>query len=272
MKNFKRYAALLGIVVLLAAFCLPMVFALKGSYSSGMFQASLFAAFFVPILAFAILMVYRILQKRNGKQEEDRLIRNIIFDVGNVLVDYDWETYLKSFGFSEEKYEKIADVMFRSRIWGERDRGLYEEEEYLQQFVAEAPEYEADIREVLRRSPETIHKLPYAETWVKYLKSQGYQLYVLSNYCNYMLERTRAQMDFLKYMDGVVFSCEVRELKPEAAIYKKLLDTYHLEPEKSVFLDDRAENCKGAEAFGIHTIQFRDFKQAAADLEKLGVK
>lgn len=276
MKKLKRYAALLAVVVLLAAFGLPMVFALKGwdegSFSRGLFQASLLGAFFVPVMAFVILMVYRILQDRNPKQEENRMIKNVIFDVGNVLLDFDWETYLNSFDFSEEEYEKIADATFRSPIWNERDRGLYQEEDYIRQFVAKAPEYEADIREVMRRSPETLHRFPYSETWVKYLKKQGYHLYILSNYSQYMLEKTRDIMDFLKYMDGIVFSCEVRELKPEEGIYKKLLNMYQLEPEKSVFLDDRAENCEGARACGIHAIQFKDFKQAANELEKLGVK
>ena len=87
-------------------------------------------------------------------------------------------------------------------------------------------------------------------------------------------EELAASLDvkFLKYMDGTIFSCQVKELKPEAGIYRKLLDTYHLDPEKTVFIDDRKENCQGAEKQGIHTVHFQDFKQAAAELEKLGVK
>ena len=69
-------------------------------------------------------------------------------------------------------------------------------------------------------------------------------------------------------MDGIVFSCEVQELKPEEGIYRKLLKMYQLEPEKSVFLDDRAENCEGAGACGIHAIRFKDFKQAVRELKK----
>lgn len=200
------------------------------------------------------------------------MVENIIFDIGKVLMAFEWEKYLESFGFPREKYEKIADATFRSKVWDERDRGLYDEEEYIRQFAELAPEYETEIREVIRRSPETISLYPYAETWVKYLKSQGYHLYILSNYCSYILEHTKSQMKFLKYMDGVVFSCQVKELKPEEGIYRKLLETYSLDPDKCVFLDDRKENCAGAEKLGIHTILFKDFKQATAELEKLGVK
>lgn len=273
MKNWKRAAAVVGAVLLLFVFCLPMVFAFGSSEGSqSAFRGALAAAVLVPVMAYIFLLGLKFFGRKKPAEEKKRMIENIIFDVGMVLVDFDWKGYLKSFGFSEEKYEKIADAVFRSQIWNERDRGLYDEEEYLRRFCAEAPEYAEDIREVLRRSPETIHSFDYAETWVKYLKNQGYHLYILSNYSDYTLEHTKGEMAFLKYMDGVVFSCEVKELKPEPEIYQKLLSMYDLDPAKSVFLDDRAENCRGAEAFGIHAILFRDLKQAAAELEKMGVK
>ena len=107
---------------------------------------------------------------------------------------------------------------------------------------------------------------------VRYLKDQGYRLYILSNYSDYMLKGTADKLTFLKYMDGIVFSCQVKELKPEPAIYRVLLEKYGLKPEESVFIDDMEENCASAEKQGIHAVCFREFKQAAADLEKLGVK
>ena len=135
-----------------------------------------------------------------------------------------------------------------------------------------APEYAKDIAAVMRDTPKTVRRMPYAETWTKYLKSQGYQLYVLSNYSRYMLDRTKKEMPFLKYMDGTVFSCDVKQLKPEADIYQTLLDRFGLKAEECVFIDDRPVNCEGAQKAGIHTICFKSFKQAAAELEALGVK
>ncbi len=274
MKNFKRAAAIIGVIILAAAALLPLVFALgSGEDSYALFKGAIGAAILLPVIAYAFLLVYQYLIKKKTRLEEDRMIENIIFDVGNVLVGFRWKEYLRSFGFSEEKFERIADATFRNRIWDERDRGCFSEEEYRRMFVAEAPEYETDILEVVRRAPEAITKLDYPETWTKYLKSRGYHLYVLSNYSDYMLAHSKKKMNFLPYMDGALFSCEVKELKPEPAIYQKLLDMYHLDPEKSVFIDDREENCQGARAVGIHAICFKDFKQAAGELEeKYGVK
>ena len=272
MKNFKRIAALAGVVILLLIFCLPMAFAWGSSENAqALFRGAFAAAVLVPIVAYVFWMAYRIWGNKKPRENENRMIENIIFDVGNVLMGYDWEEYLRSYDFPEEKYQKIADAVFRNSIWEEQDRGQHEESWYVDKFVESAPEYEADIREVVRRDPECMHLYDYAETWVRYLKDKGYHVYILSNYATDTLERTEDKLTFLKYVDGAVFSCQVKQIKPEPEIYKTLLGRYHLDPEKSVFLDDRAENCEAARKQGIHAIQFKSFKQAAAELEKLGV-
>lgn len=271
MKKWKRGLALAGAVFLLVIFCLPMYFALTGEFSMGNFMASLVGAFFAAVIAYAMWLMYSVLNRKYMSKNEGK-IKNVIFDVGKVLVDFNWEEYLKSFGFSKEEEEVIAREVFQSDIWNERDRGLYGEEEYVRQFVERGPQYRKDIRRVVRESGKTIVTRDYADTWVKYLKKQGYQVYVLSNYSQYMLEQTRSKLSFLKYMDGIVFSCEVKELKPEPGIYKVLLETYGLKPEECVFIDDREENCRGARKLGIQAVCFRNFKQAAAALERLGVK
>ena len=87
-----------------------------------------------------------------------------------------------------------------------------------------------------------------------------------------MRDRNKKEMTFLKYMDGTVFSCDVKMLKPEHQIYEKVLEQFSLKAEESVFIDDRPENCQGAREVGIRAIEFKNFKQATEELEKLGVK
>ena len=270
-NKLKKIGAWVAIIILLLACCMPMFFAFgNGENAHSYFKASLAVAIMVPLLAYAMWMVYKLLNK--NKKVADSDMENIIFDVGKVLVKYEWEKYLDGFGFPKEERDKLAKVVFQSKTWDERDRGSEEEEYYIEQMIKEAPEYADDIREVMRRSGETIEMMDYAETWIRYLKDKGYHIYILSNYSTYMLEKTQDELTFLKYADGAIFSCQVKQIKPEPAIYQTLLNRYHLDPEKSVFLDDRAENCEGARKEGIHAIQFESFKQAAAELEKLGVK
>ena len=270
-NRWKQIGAWVVIILLLLACSMPMFFAFgKGPDSQINFKAAIAVAIMVPVLAYAMWMVYRILNK--NKKVVDSDMENIIFDVGQVLVKYDWETYLDSFGFPKEERDTIAKAVFLSDVWNERDRSSQDEQYYVDEMVKAAPQYEKDIREVMHRSNETVEKMDYAETWVKYLKDKGYHVYILSNYATDTLNRTQEQLPFLKHVDGAVFSCQVKQIKPEPDIYQTLISRYHLNPEKSVFLDDRKENCEAAEKFGIHTIQFHNFKQAAAELEKMGVK
>ena len=272
MKNFNRIAAILGVVVLLAACCMPMIFAFgTGENAQGNFKAAVGVVILVPVLAYVFWMVYRLLNKRN--KETDGEVKNIIFDVGKVLVDFEWEKYLDSFDFPEEERNLMAQKVFKSQTWNERDRGLFSEEEYVEQFIKALPQYKEDVKKVLNGSGKTISAKDYAETWTSYLKSKGYHLYILSNYSEYILKQTKdTQMPFLKNMDGVIFSCEVQQIKPEPPIYKTLLSRFSLKPEESVFIDDRPENCEAARKLGIHTIEFHNLKQAARELEELGVK
>ena len=269
---WKRIAAVLGIIVLLAAVSLPMVFAFgSGEGAAGRFRASLGAAILVPVMAYVIWMVYRILSRSRDK-EPDGAIRNIVFDVGNVLVSYDWESYLKSFGFPEEEYQAIAKAVFLSDVWNERDRGLRTDEEYLADFIAGAPEYESDIRLIMQDVRKVILPRDYAPVWTRLLKEKGYHLYILSNYSETTLEETKPMMEFLQYMDGAVFSCEEKQIKPEPEIYQTLLSRYQLDPARCVFIDDREENCAAARRAGMQAIRFENLRQAAGELEKLGVR
>ena len=110
MKNFKRAAAILGVVVLLAVCCLPMIFAFgSGDNAQGNFKAAVGTVILVPVLAYVFLMVYKLLKKE--EKEVAGEVKNIIFDVGQVLVSYDWESYLKAFHFSAEE-EKLTDLFF----------------------------------------------------------------------------------------------------------------------------------------------------------------
>lgn len=272
MKNWKKYAAIIGVVALLVIFCLPMYFALKGDFSQREFMASLFTVMFVAVMCYVILMLFKYLNKKKDEQKSTGKIKNVIFDVGRVLVDYDWEKYLESFGFDPEKRDRIAKATFLSSVWDERDRGLFEEDVYVKQFQELDPQDADDIAKVIEGSGETIRKRPYADTWVKYLKSKGYHVYILSNYSSCMLDRTKKELTFRKEMDGEVFSCYVKQLKPEPEIYQTLLNQYQLKAEECVFIDDRPENCQGARDQGIHAICFKNFKQVTSELENLGVK
>lgn len=197
------------------------------------------------------------------------MIKNIIFDVGKVLVSYEPEAYMQSLGFDAETRKRIHTAVFENPLWDESDQGLRTTEEFLKAFTANAPELADEIRLVHTTVGGTIELLPYALEWITDLKERGYSVYILSNYSENMLNQTRDKLKFLPLVDGAVFSYALKLLKPDAAIYDYICDTFRLKPEESVFIDDRPENIEGAEKKGIHGIVFCSYEQGKNELEKL---
>ena len=197
------------------------------------------------------------------------MIKNIIFDVGKVLVEYDPDGMMKKLGFDEETLQTVNQALFQNELWNESDRGVLSPEELLEAFIANNPAYEKEIRQVIDAVGDTISLMPYTVEWVKGLKEKGYHLYILSNYAEYTYEKTSHKMEFLPYMDGVVFSYRCKLIKPEKEIYEYICKTYELKPEESVFLDDRKDNVEAARNMGMHGIVFENYAQGSETLEQL---
>lgn len=197
------------------------------------------------------------------------MIRNIVFDVGNVLAFYRPDVHMKRLGFDQEEQDAVNRAMFQHSDWNECDRGEWSTEKLLEAFISHEPSYEAQIREAFQKIEGAIEVMPYTVEWLKRLKEKGYALYIISNYGEYTYERTRKDMTYLPYMDGAIFSFQERLIKPDIRIYQRLCEQYGLRPEECVFLDDRMENVEGARKAGFYGIQFFNYQQVEMELGKI---
>ena len=200
------------------------------------------------------------------------MITTIIFDIGNVLVDFNWKEYIASFGFSGEMQEKLAKATMLSREWDEFDRGVLEIEDIIQKFVKNDSTVEKEIRIICENVHDMLGRRDYAIPWIQDLKKKGYGVYYLSNFSRKAEVECAHTLDFLPYMDGGILSYQEKVIKPEPEIYQILIDRYHLIPEQCVFMDDKPENCEGARKAGMHTIVFTTKEEAEKELGKLGVR
>ncbi len=197
------------------------------------------------------------------------MIKNIVFDVGKVLVDFEPEKVMDEMHITKEVQKEMNQIMFQNPLWNEFDRSVFHAEEILEKFKEQKPELGSVIEEIFRKVGSMITTRTYVHEWLTELKKKGYALYVLSNYAKYTFQQTKEKLDFLPLMDGVVFSYQCNMIKPEQEIYAYLLETYHLEPSQCVFLDDREENILAARKSGMKGIVFHDFPQGQAELNKL---
>lgn len=177
-------------------------------------------------------------------------INTVIFDLGNVLVKYDWENFLKSFGFEEHTYRAVADAVFLSDVWQWGDAGLSPEEE-LRLFIEQAPEFEKEIRMVHEKLAGCISKYEYTDHLIAYYREKGFKIYYLSNYSEDLYNKTKEELSFIESFDGGVFSYEEKCIKPDEKLYQILLERYEIIPETALFLDDREENIEAAKWLGI---------------------
>lgn len=197
------------------------------------------------------------------------MVKNIIFDIGNVLAAFAWKEYFRSFGYEEEILERLAKATTLSPWWNEFDRGVLSDEEVLQGFIANDPELEYAIRETLTRVPGLVKEFDYSTPWVQELKAQGYHVYYLSNFPRTARSDCTDALGFVEYMDGGIFSYEEQLIKPDVAIYKCLLERYNLIAEECVFFDDVEKNVLAARNVGIHGVVFENKEQAMEELCKL---
>lgn len=198
------------------------------------------------------------------------MIKNIIFDIGNVLMHYQPKEYLASFIPSPERQEKTYNAVFGSKDWLMLDRGIITEHEAIDRFKANCPDVSDEIQAAMDHWFDKM-MIPITETgdYLKDLKNKGYLIYILSNYQEKAFHYIRSQNDFFDYTDGMVISFEEKLLKPEPEIFNLLLSRYSLNPSETVFIDDTPENISAAEKIGIHGIVFTGYDELIAAMNPL---
>lgn len=199
-------------------------------------------------------------------------IENLIFDVGNVLLEYRWYQMLLDFGLTEEEAQTARPLIFDNKLWNEFDLGNLTTQEIIDRYCVELPQYEELLRWFFGHL-ELMH-VARPDIWkrVHDLKEKGYRIYLLSNYSEDFFNIHTKDADFMNDIDGKVVSYEIHEMKPDKVIYEHLLSKYDLKPAESVFFDDRPENTAAAEELGIksYTITSKEYLNSILDeyLEK----
>ena len=201
------------------------------------------------------------------------MIRNIVFDMGEVLIHFNISDFADRYDITAEDKELLLKELFLGNAdWALCDWGFYTEEE-----VAER---------ACRRLPERLHEAAYGIScrWfepvdpvegmadiVRRLKEAGYGVYLLSN-AGMKHREYWPKVPGSEYFDGVVASAYEKMIKPQPEIYRLLLDRFGLKAEECLFIDDRMVNLAGAEICGMESLLFTDAKKLLVDLAERGIE
>lgn len=168
-------------------------------------------------------------------------IKNIVFDLGGVVFARDPRKFEPEF----IKFFSYIMLPEMPRFWEEYDRGMSTYDE----VITNLAEYNSCDRELaeknLRRSILTQEEIPATKSLIEALKATGYRLYVLSNMSLEFIEFLHTK-EVYKNFEGEVVSCYEHIVKPEAEIYKILVDRYQLNKAETLFIDDRKANIEAA--------------------------
>ena len=195
------------------------------------------------------------------------MIKNVIFDIGNVLTDFRWKAFLEDKGFAGEDLERIANASVLSPIWAELDRGVWSFEEVMAGFIKNDPGMEEKLHKAFDDMTDIVTIRDYAIPWIKELKKQGFRVYYLSNFSEKIERECEKALVFRGETDGGILSWMDKVIKPDPTIYKLLLERFGLNPSECIFLDDTEKNIQAGEALGIRGIVYVSQAQAIKELE-----
>lgn len=200
------------------------------------------------------------------------MIKNVIFDIGNVLVNFRWKEFLIEKGFDENTLKRVIKASVASPYWEEFDKGVLTEEETINAFISLDPEIENELRMAYERIDGMLTKRDFAIPWVKGLKAAGYGVYYLSNYSKKAYDECNETLDFMEYMDGGILSYREHIIKPDYEIYERLLSRYNLKANECVFIDDTEKNIVAAKELGFEGIIYESYEDTIQKLKELGVE
>lgn len=166
------------------------------------------------------------------------MIKNIIFDLGNVILQCSTIETMYNFTDSEEIAKNLITYIFKSEEWKLLDLGNISKEEAISRIQGRVPdEYKTLIKEVMDNRAKYLKLNEGTIEIAKQLKDIGYKIYVLSNMAIFTYEYFKDN-EFFKLCDGIVISAYEHVKKPDEEIFKRLLDRYKLVPEECLFIDD----------------------------------
>ena len=201
------------------------------------------------------------------------MIRNIVFDMGNVMIRFDPGYFMDREGITDPEDRKlILNELFHSVEWSLMDFGRLEEATAEPLILPRFPDrLKEHVRHLLWFGLS--HRIPFPgmEDLVRRLKQAGYGIYLLSN-------ASRSQPSYWKNVpasrlfDGTLISCNLGAVKPMHEIYEAFTEKFGLKPDECVFIDDAPINVAGAVACGWHGIVFHgDSEELSRKLSALGV-
>lgn len=187
------------------------------------------------------------------------MTKNIIFDIGGVLVNYYPDEYIQKLGMNINKIEEANQILIKDTKWREYLNGNIKVEEMLRFFAKEHYELRKEYEILLQKDhqPNILYEIKQ-NTQILTQLSKKYDIYLLSNITKETFESIQEKFPFAKYINGGVYSYQEHISKPEKKIYQILLDRYSINPNETIYIDDKIKNVKIAVEMKMNGIHYKE--------------
>jgi epoxide hydrolase-like predicted phosphatase len=196
------------------------------------------------------------------------MIKNIVFDLGNVLISFRPSEYFDKKNYSKNLKATILSDIFASKEWAMLDNGEINTKDAIDSIALKSSLKKEEIAHIFNLRTELMFPLDENVKLLPGLKKQGFRLYFLSNFPIDIFEEIKTGYYFFKYFEGGIISSEVKFSKPDVRIYKILLKKYSLIPEECLYIDDLEINVKAAETFGMKGLLTFGSEEISGEIEK----
>jgi len=202
------------------------------------------------------------------------MIKNVVFDIGNVFVNWSPpEVIRRSFGHEHDSAEnRERTMLLRSPLWLRLNRGEVTGAEAELAYQAEHGLTAQQAADLLFHARDHQEPIEGTEALAGRLRAAGYRLFALTDNVREIVAHLKTRFQFWELFDGAVVSAEIGILKPHEGIFRHLVETFGLEPLETVFLDDVQANVDGARRVGLNARLFTTAEQCERDLRAMGLE
>jgi glucose-1-phosphatase len=201
------------------------------------------------------------------------MIKNVIFDLGNVLISFIPSEYLKKKNYPSNIRNTIINDIFHSEEWKKLDNGDITVSEAIDSITLKSALKREEIALVFNFRTDIMFPLDDNVRLLPELKKQGFKLYYLSNFPLDSFEEVKNDYYFFRYFDGGIISSEVKLSKPDIRIFRYILNKYGLKPHECIYIDDIEENVNASESTGMKgLLTYGSPKISAVLEEKLSIR
>ena len=201
------------------------------------------------------------------------MIKNIVFDMGNVLIRFDRNMFMDRIGLTDpEERRLMTNEVFLSLEWSMMDRGTLTDDEATEIICARVPErYRETVGRLVKEWDRPIVPIEGMAELIARLRGNGYGIYLLSN-ASLRQHEYWPRIPGSELFDGTLVSADVKLVKPQQEIYRLLFEKFSLVPGECVFIDDSGPNAEGGLWSGMNAIVFHnDVSELETKLRELGV-